>query len=253
MRLFHQGDHRLYLSLRQQLDFPLHLQNAVELVYVTAGEATVILSGSRISLQRGDLLTVFPNQVHGFENSTATAYVMIIPVHPYLAGCRSAVEQQIPEHPVLHRALWAEQLFMEALAQWQTANSVLQQGYALTAMGKILSQLPLLPRTAENSEALERTLQFINNHYLEPLTRQQISQAVGYNESYLSHIFSDTLGTTLTDYIAGLRISQAAELLREKRYTVTQIAGLTGFSSLRTFNRVFRQFMSLSPTQYRNT
>ena len=256
MKLLHQGNHELRLSHRGKLDFPIHLQNAVELILLTEGRSTALYGNKRFSLGPGDLFVVFPNQLHGFEGSgNARGYVMIIPMHPYLAAYRATLEQTEPAHPLLHRDQWAhtnlEPLLEMACREWKTAHQNLQQGYVLVIMGKLLPLLTLRDHQSSSTDGLQAALRYINDHYREPLTRQEIAGAIGYNESYLSHLFPAALKMTVTQYINSLRIADAQAMLKSTDMTVSRIAVELGFGSIRTFNRIFTREASLPPSAYR--
>ena len=124
------------------------------------------------------------------------------------------------------------------------------QGYFQVLIGKLLGQLTLQDADSVSDDALRTILLFINDHYTEPLTRKAIAKAVGYNESYISHLFSQTLKTTLPEYIHSLRLSDATRLLSQTDQSVTRIALDLGFGSLRNFNRVFLKETGMTPTQY---
>jgi two-component system response regulator YesN len=99
--------------------------------------------------------------------------------------------------------------------------------------------------------ALSEILRYINEHYREPLTRRSVAQAVGYNESYLSHLFSEYLDQSFSDYLLHLRLSEAADLLRSSSENISTIALSLGFGSIRSFNRAFSKAMKVSPRTYR--
>lgn len=258
MKLLHQGNHTLSLARRNNLDFPPHLQNAVEVIYLMEGTTTALCGGSKICLCQGDLLIVFPNQVHSFENSAdVSALLMIIPVDPYLEHFRNTMEKKLPIDPILHWEQWQhtnlDMLLKEAHKEWKTAPKSVLQGYILLVIGKILPLLTLQGRDPGNTDALHSALLYLHQHYTEPVSRRQIATALGYHESYLSHIFSETLHTTLTDYVLNLRISDAVRLLETTDMTVSQISATVGFGSIRSFNRAFLKATGLTPRQYRKT
>lgn len=256
MKLLHQGNHELRLSHRNNLDFPLHLQNAIEVVVMTSGQSTAICGSKRYLLSEGDLFVAFPNQVHGFENSgRSTGYVLIVPVSPNLSAYHALLEQKVPAEPVIRKEALTDSnlvtLMEMACQEWNHASKNLQQGYVLILTDKLLSLLTLTDAQPVSGDALQSVLRFLNDHYREPLTRRSIARAVGYNESHLSHVFSQALDTTLTDYIISLRLNDALSLLTDTDLSVSQIALQLGFGSIRSFNRCFRQNMQLSPTAYR--
>lgn len=240
---------------REDLDFPLHLHNAVELVLMTSGQATALYEGRRISLWEGDLFVAFPDQIHGYVDSRdSESVVFIIPVHPYLNEFRELLENKLPVEPVVRKGTWEHtqiQLLLELALADKKAGDKTAHGYALLIMAKVLPLLSLRDAPSESTSALQAVLRYLNRHYTQPLTRQEVALCVGYNESYLSHLFSDTLHTTLTDYITTLRINDAVELLTSTDLTVSRIAEDLGFGSVRSFNRAFLKRIHMTPSACR--
>lgn len=256
MRLLYEQKDRYVFRYTNHLDFPPHLHDAVELVYLKAGKSLFMHGSEKTLLEAGDFFVSFPNQIHGYENSTDTQlYLLILPVKPYLAAYRKALTEKVPVRPYLKKGEWEpesiETLMRLALKDKETASEEVMQGYFQVLMGKLLGQLTLQDTDAGSDDALRTILLYINDHYTEPLTRQQIAKAVGYNESYVSHLFSQTLKTSLPDYIHSLRLSDATRLLTQTDQSVTRIALDLGFGSLRNFNRVFLKETGMTPTQYR--
>lgn len=258
MKLLHQGNHELVISYRHRLDFPVHLHNALEIVFLTAGNSTVVSGGKRRSLSAGDVFVAFPNQVHSFENSDGVeGYVLIIPVNTHLAVYHSIMEQKVPEDPILPKGQWEHtalpQLLELAYRDQEDGSKQVIQGYLLVIVGKLLELLELKDTPAGSADVLQALLLFLNENYTQPLSRKAVAKAVGCNESYISHIFSNAFKITLTDYITSLRISDALHLLSETSMSVSQIGLSLGFGSIRSFNRAFQKQMHMSPTEYRNS
>jgi AraC-like DNA-binding protein/quercetin dioxygenase-like cupin family protein len=258
MKLLHQENTDIRLFVPKTLDFPLHLHNVVEIAFVTGGSATAICGNQRFSLEAGDVFIAFPNQEHGYENTENIAgYVMIVPAQPYLTAFHSVFEQKIPTHPVLKKGQWEHTgilpLLDMAFSEWHSASKALMHGYALLTVSKLLPLLTLKDMPSGGAAAMQELLLYINHHYTEPLSRQEIAQAVGYNESYISHMFSDQLNTSLSGYITSLRISDAKQLLTDTDMTISQIAMQLGFGCIRSFNRAFLKETGITPTAYRAT
>lgn len=256
MKLLYQGNRPLQLKKRSYLEFPVHLHNALELVWLTRGSTIVVGDGDHILLSPGDLYIAFPGQVHGYRDQGETeGYVLIVPATPYLENYTTLIEQNRPRHPVLSKGSWehtgVDKLLQMAAEDAQIASQKMMQGYILLILEKLLPLMELGSCPVGNTDATQSLLLYINHHYTEPLTRQDIARATGYHESYISHIFSDVLHTTLTDYITALRMDDARRLLSDTRLTVSRIALSLGFGSIRTFNRVFLQQTGVTPTAYR--
>ena len=255
MKLLHQETPRIRFHCRDTLDFPQHIHDVLELVFVHRGRATAVCGSVRYELGPGDLFVAFPNQPHGYENSQdIESDVLIVPVKPYLAPWRHSITQQAPQNPVLSRDQWhgtqIPQLLELARPVRQTLSDPVLQGYAMIIVGTLLPMMELVPQPEGGSDSLHQLLLYIGAHYREPLTRSDIAKAVGYNESYISHLFSERLGTTLVDYLTSLRLKDARELLQSDM-TVSQISLTLGFGSIRSFNRAFLREFGTSPGAYR--
>lgn len=258
MKLLHQGNHQFRFYIPKTLDYPIHLHNALEVIILTEGSATVLYGSDRIQMGAGDIFVCFPNQVHGYENSSAVAgYVLIVPITPYLSALSGTLEQKRPVTPMLSRGQWEHSCLLPLLdmayREQGYVSKVIMQGYLLVIAGKLLALLSLTDATAASADVLQAVLLYLNDHYTQPITRRTIAKAVGCNESYISHVFTDTFGTTLTDYITSLRVGDALVLLTNTTQPISQIALSLGFGSIRSFNRAFLTRMHMSPTSYRNS
>jgi AraC-like DNA-binding protein len=91
--------------------------------------------------------------------------------------------------------------------------------------------------------------------YLNPkLTLQDVCSAIGTNRTYLSDYLNNVLKTTFYDYVNELRIRTACEIMDamtpETKRPIVEIAEVSGFNSISTFNRAFVKLMSTTPGQY---
>ena len=87
-----------------------------------------------------------------------------------------------------------------------------------------------------------------------PLTIKQLSRKVGINECYLKKGFKELYGTTVFDFYNGQRMEHAKYLLYEKGLSVTDVSGLTGYSSISHFSTAFKKHTGIKPCEllYRN-
>lgn len=93
---------------------------------------------------------------------------------------------------------------------------------------------------------------YIEEHYMEPLTLEEIAKEIGLNESYLSSIFKKQVGKSLIDYLTHVRIQHAKELLIDPERSIEDISDEVGFSDPKYFTRRFKKYTGVSPRAYRN-
>lgn len=94
-------------------------------------------------------------------------------------------------------------------------------------------------------------LRYIDRHFKETLTLDQLAEEAHMNKFYLSHVFKQEYGISPINYMISRRIEESKYLLAETDLSVSRIAQLLGFSSLSYFSQVFRRSQSVSPMEYR--
>ena len=94
-------------------------------------------------------------------------------------------------------------------------------------------------------------LDYVKDHYSEDISLKKMAKNLGYNYSYLSSFFNDNLQISFIKLVNQYRISHATNLLKNSRYSITEISTLCGFSTIRSFNRVFKAQNKMTPSEFR--
>lgn len=95
------------------------------------------------------------------------------------------------------------------------------------------------------------TVEYIEAHYAEHLTVEEIAHQLAVNRSHLSRVFRNHMDISIKDYLLGVRINRAAFLLSMTDETVESIAEQVGFNSLVVFSRMFKKLTGETATAYR--
>ena len=99
--------------------------------------------------------------------------------------------------------------------------------------------------------SVHKVTAYLNDHYREDLTLDDLAEKFFISRSYLTRIFKETTGITVVQYLTVVRIRQAARLLRETDSPITEIADLCGFGNVTYFEKVFHRIRGMTPRQYR--
>jgi AraC family transcriptional regulator of adaptative response / methylphosphotriester-DNA alkyltransferase methyltransferase len=101
-------------------------------------------------------------------------------------------------------------------------------------------------------ELLERIRSAFAADYAQPIDIGQTAKQAGVSLSHLTRLFRRHCGTTPAQYVAGLRVDKAAELLRGTDTGILEIAYMTGFRSLSAFYKCFKEQTGQTPKEYRS-
>ena len=100
--------------------------------------------------------------------------------------------------------------------------------------------------------SLKRTLDYIDQNYMNRLTLENVAQHVFLNKTYISQMFMKYLGVNFVSYLESVRINKAQELLQSTEKSVTKIAEETGYASQSYFTKAFKKRVGMTPLQYRS-
>lgn len=113
-----------------------------------------------------------------------------------------------------------------------------------------LSDSPAFPGPKGNREC-GMVRRYIDNHFKENLTLDQLAALAHINKYYLAHVFRREFSISPINYLISRRIQESCMLLRDTDHTLSQITQILGFSSQSYFSQCFRRVEGVSPLEYR--
>ena len=125
-----------------------------------------------------------------------------------------------------------------------------KQRYVLETFRK-LSEHIRCSRTSKSAEIYQRMLDYIEEHYREDLSLNELSYQLELSPSYLSSVFKEYNHATFLEYLSRYRVARAKPLLLQTEDSVTDIAQQVGYSNVNTFIRIFKKEEGVTPGQYR--
>jgi len=101
-----------------------------------------------------------------------------------------------------------------------------------------------------DNDTLNDILEYINMNYAEKIDLQKLSSEFFVSPSHVSRLFKKFMGTTTVEYIHEVRIKQAINMLNEGRYSIKEVAEITGYDSLNNFYKKFKIHTGTTPALY---
>lgn len=102
-----------------------------------------------------------------------------------------------------------------------------------------------------NAELIDRICIYIRRNYQKNLTQEYIASLFYLNRSYLSQLFHQKTGEKFIDYLNGIRIEKAKNLLKNTDKKMYQIAKTVGYDNTKYFFRIFKKKTGISPQAWR--
>ena len=253
------------------LEFPEHLHDHVEILLVLEGSVVVRIMERSCELKPGDCAVIFPQQIHSysrpagsrtrlfiFEDHLTGTYLhsvrRCVPAHPFLSAGEGPEDGRLALDR-LYDLSRVEQDIPEAVRETPPSDAErMCSAWIQVFLSQIWSQLA--PEKRNSSMGMELTcqvVQYVMEHFQEPLTLELLAQELHTNKYYISHIFSNRIQINFRQYLNLIRLEYAIQLMKTTSAPLTDISLEAGFSSQRSFNRAFTQIMGISPRDYRKS
>lgn len=133
-------------------------------------------------------------------------------------------------------------------------NDAMSWQNAADKLRKVFSELQDLQHEGEGrltNNIIRAIKNYISTHITGDISLVRLSEVTGYNATYISHLFREHTGTTITDYAGRLRLLKIEELMADEKINIGEIASYAGFETRTSFNNFMRRKTGVSPQEYR--
>lgn len=236
--------------------FPCHVHDVTEIICLTQGTVEMTIAGETVCLQAGDLAMVFSSIPHSYDYVSADAAgLTLIFTADAIPEYKRTLRSMRPASPLLKAAEVPQELqpvIAQLMSFPQEDQTPLRLAYLHLFLAHLFMKAPLQPvdrnmLTGVTSQALN----YVGEHFTEPISLESTARALGISRIHLSHIFSQQLHINFRQYVNSLRIDLACNLLRDPENSISQVAWKCGYGNLRTFHRAFLSQLGMPPNQYR--
>ena len=247
--------------------YEVHDHSAVEILLTLEGVVTYTVEDSIYQVRKGEILIVPSDMPHSLtmgENSSRYLFLFepeaILSMRDIKAlamyfnkpfHLRDGSEAHVR---IREQLLRARDIYEKRELMWNTVcYSCFLRVYATLGqryLNGVRSRNGEQTRNVD-SEVITAAMTYINNHYKEDLCLEDVAGFAGFSRYYFSRSFKKQTGYSFKDYLCQKRLQVAVDLLIRTNRSMRDVALESGFGSVATFNRVFREHKGCTPTQYR--
>ncbi len=137
--------------------------------------------------------------------------------------------------------------FSDLQALW---NEGLMQRFAASVRARFLSLQRKAAEAGLHSPFVVKALQYIENHYQEPITLESAAEAIGISPGHLTRLMSDELKRGFAHTLIDFRMRKAKELLKQPALSIREVSKRCGYPDANYFSRLFRRMIGLTPREY---
>ena len=208
---------------------PPHLHNAMEIVCVTKGTLELGVGQELYHMETGDIGVVFPDVIHHYQvfSSEVNEAVFINAPQMIFGRFENVLRNKAPQYPVVKSDVIPDEVYraVESIIDTKQNDIWVVQAYLQIILARCIPMMKLVEKSKIGSDdIIYRTVSYISANF----------------------------HSSFNQYVNEARLGYACQRIETTDDTLTEISMDSGFGSLRTFNRVFKEKYRLTPSEYRN-
>ena len=223
------------------LTFPSGLHNHCEIIIVSQGEMTVMANSEPIVLKEGEGVFLPSYVIHSFLTRTHSQ------CHIWEYDSTFIREDLSSNIRTFKYPAKSIELFNEH----RNAADVYMNRSEIYFIASCVCFGQAKLYAIKSNDVIGKTCYYIAEHFREEVTLKDAAAYAGVSPAYLSRTFKSNIGLPFSSCLASTRVDCAMNLLKYGSASVTEIAALCGFGTLRNFNRFFKRIVGCTPSEYR--
>ena len=244
-----------------------HWHNDFEFSYVSRGHMMYSVNGENIELNEGDMIFVNSARLHyGYwEKREECEFLCVLFGIELLCTVPQKIIVQLTDseampYIVFRRACPSDNMLIEKIEKLNNLCEQKKEGYELSVVTlcyEITQQLycccteqSYISTDQRGLSELHAIIGYIQGHYTEKLSMEDISAAGRICRSKCFELFKEYIGKTPFEYLNEYRISKSIDMLKNTDMNITEIALHCGFGNSSYFAEVFRKYIGCSPKQF---
>lgn len=250
-----------------------HWHDEIEIIYMIEGGVKVGVNNKTYNLKEGDILLISSGDIHYFLPEYNHSNRVVIQFNlSIFDNFFSVINERKEIRPLFDRSkrLSSDWHIIVKEEMEKQINGIIDEynckrpGYKLALKARLYDLIVLLIRkvpieniTSEEENKhrevlnrLENVFQYVENNYSLEISLTDAAKQAGFSVYHFTRFFKQNTGITFIRYLNTFRITKAEWLLLNNDLSITEIAYKCGFNSVKTFNRVFKELKSFSPTEY---
>ncbi|MFU0828314.1 MAG: AraC family transcriptional regulator [Lachnoclostridium sp.] len=250
--------------------YPSHWHSPLEIIMPTENPYYVTCCNQNFTLREGDVIIINPGAIHSMEAAVGKRLIFQADFS-LLYGFKelgttlsliSPVTVITPENaPNAHERIKnllleiADEYFLDEPLNEAAIYSKLIEIFVLIGRNYTANASNFnnnLKKQKEYTELFLNICNYINEHYNEDITLDDVADISGYSKYHFSRLFKQYTNVSFYKYLNTKKIENAEKLLMNNELSITEIAHCCGFSSLSAFIRMFKIIKGCTPTEFKD-
>ncbi len=269
-----------YFEFNDSFEDVIETHHAWEMVYIDRGECEVVADDEIFVLKQGEIFFHKPHQSHMLRvikgicpNVFIITFECDSPAMKYFEDRKLSADVVTKQYisAIIHEASGTFELpfndpcalslkLKPAAPIWAGDQSILIR-LELMLIELVrkggephrTQSVQLQTKDTVTDEFCLKVIEYLESRLYEKINMDEMSRALSFSKSYIYKRFVTACGYSVLEYFTIMKIAEAKRLIRESRKNFFEISQLLGFSSSHYFSTVFKRYVGMTPSQYKNS
>lgn len=228
-----------------------HYHSTYELYYLEAGNRDYLVADKFFTISAGDFVLIKPNVIHrttgGYSLRTLIDFSHDFLQKTYTPAAIKHFLKCFDNVTIRPPDIMQSELKNLMLSMSKTTNPIDFAG----DLGTLLRKLSQCAPDNKYDKRISTVINYIHQNFSMIQSIEEIADQLHISKYHLSKLFKEATGTTLIDYLNGVKVKNACEYLETTDKNMIEISNVCGFNESAYFSNVFHKIMNISPTEYR--
>ena len=234
----------------------LHWHEELEIMCYVSGEIDMSCNRDRFIPEPRDIIVINPYELHNLHSESGCVRHLLLVGKMMLRnfGCENIRFRHHMTDPEI--ALIFDRM-LEENERGDEYSKNAKMALATEVLVRLCREWTVAKYDQSSDESESKhsltasIMEYIDRHFTEQISVGSICAEFGYSKSYICRVFHEITGLTIARQIAARRIYYAGTLLSSKRYSVSECAMMSGFSSASYFSKAYRKMYGRAPSDNR--
>lgn len=254
---------QISFQVYQNQEIPFQFEQGLQIFFGLQGTSRFLCGSAEYELLPAGLLVINPFELYRLDCPDGAAVIGLRVSNSLLqlSGWKDTMHCSCYVHSdgegqdayhrlrVLYAAIFQDYFQNSSARQAEVAGAVMQLTGLLQSQFSVENTSHSLRDTT--MQRLQRIMDFIHEHWNEPLSLSEIAASEYLSASYLSRFFQKHLHLSFSQYLTELRLRHAAQILAQRTTSITQVAYDCGFHTPSAFIEAFKHQYGQTPGQFR--
>lgn len=250
--------------------FRRHWHEKMEFLYFTKGNAIISCNAEQINASEGNMVVINSNELHeGYAVSECAEYYCLIVDTALFQGYKTDICETKYIKPIYQNCIVFKNKIENDPGIKACIENIVNEiegrdtGFEIAVKAAFYQLMVILLRKHVKHvltpneydkrmytlNRLNTVLEYIDSNYKENITLDKLSSIANLSRFHFCHLFKETTGKTLSEYLNAVRIGQAEKLIMEGNTSITEAALSCGYNDANYFSRVYKKHKNIAPSK----